>query len=149
MSQVPPSPPGPVPPPPPPGGGSGFEPPPPPSGEGGGFSPPPQPPQGGSVPPLPWENRERLGFGPALIETIKLFGLSPQEAWRRTRESGDIASPLIYGLILSVGMSIVGAFWSMVSPMAGLGMLPHRGGGNPAAGPSSGSGCSFSTRSSR
>jgi hypothetical protein len=87
MSTLPPG----VPPPPPPGA---YPPPPPPSG---GYPPPP----GGAAPalaPLPWEDRPRIGFADALVDTIKLFLTRPTEAWSRTREKGDLGQPLLFAI---------------------------------------------------
>jgi hypothetical protein len=80
MSTLPPGVP-PLPPPPPPG----AIPPPP-----GGFAQVPN--------PLPWENRPRIGFADALVDTIKLFATRPAEAWSRTREKGDIGQPILFAI---------------------------------------------------
>lgn len=81
-------------PPPPPEGGSAFTPPPAggDGGDGGG---------GSTTPPgNPWEQRDRLGFVPAFIENVKLFALSPSEAFARTRRTGDYVGPLIFGVLV-------------------------------------------------
>jgi hypothetical protein len=80
MSTLPPGVP-PLPPPPPPG----AIPPPP-----GGFAQVPN--------PLPWEDRPRIGFADALVDTIKLFATRPGEAWSRTREKGDIGQPILFAI---------------------------------------------------
>lgn len=74
-----------------------------------GVPPPPPPPPPGAIPPppggfaqvlspLPWEDRPRIGFADALVDTIKLFATRPGEAWSRTREKGDIGQPILFAI---------------------------------------------------
>jgi hypothetical protein len=54
----------------------------------------------GPVPPpnpLPWEARETRGLVPSFFDTLGLLVTRPAEAWARMRESGDSASPLLFG----------------------------------------------------
>ena len=64
--------------------------------------------------PLPWEARQTRGAVEAFFDTLGLFFSRPMEAWARTRETGDLASPLLFGLIISwisfVGHRIVTRF---------------------------------------
>ncbi len=84
-------------------------------------APPPAPPAapppagGGSAGPLfPWEDRDRLGFLDALIETVKLIVAAPSEAFGRLRPDGDYLWPLVFGLIFSwIGM-FFGQLWSLI-----------------------------------
>jgi len=65
---------------------------------------PPQPPSAPPpvpVAPLPWEARDTRGFLPALLDTLGLFLSRPSEAWARTRESGDIGSPLLFAVLVA------------------------------------------------
>jgi len=65
---------------------------------------PPEPPSALppiTVSPLPWEARDTRGFLPALFDTLGLFWSRPSEAWARTRESGDIGSPLIFAVLVA------------------------------------------------
>jgi hypothetical protein len=64
---------------------------------------PPVPPSALPPPvvPLPWEARDTRGFLPALFDTLGLFWSRPAEAWARTRESGDIGSPLIFAVLVA------------------------------------------------
>jgi hypothetical protein len=64
---------------------------------------PPEPPSAlpPTVAPLPWEARATRGFLPGLFDTLGLFWSRPSEAWARTRESGDIGSPLIFAILVS------------------------------------------------
>jgi len=95
--------------------------PPPPPPAGGGFPPPP-----GGAPPdgLPWERRAELGFLNAFIETIKLFATNPAEAWRRTKEKGDYAEPLVFAILVSwIGIAI-SSVWSGLFGQAWTTLLP-------------------------
>lgn len=107
-------------PPPPP---SQPPPPPPPGGPPTGGAPPP--PAGGTgMEPLPWEDRERRGFFPALIDTIKLFVTSPKEAYARARETGDYLSPILFAVIIGWIMGIIGQLWSLLFQGSWIAMLP-------------------------
>lgn len=104
-------------PPPPPEGGTTFTPPP--EGGGGGEGGGPTPPPGN-----PWEQRDRLGFVSAFIENVKLFVLSPGEAYARTRRTGDYVGPIIFAVL--VGW--IGAFfqflWGLVFQGSMMSMMP-------------------------
>lgn len=109
----------------------GYPPPPPPNepppGDlyGGPPPGPPGPPPGGAaVAPLPWEDRERIGFFPALLETVKLFVTSPTEAYARARERGDYMGPLLYAVLIGWIMGIVGQLWSLLFQGAWMSMMP-------------------------
>jgi hypothetical protein len=85
----------------------------------GSASPPPAPPSGpgggaGSGQGNPWEQRDSLGFFPALIENIKLFVTSPAEAFARTRRSGDYVSPLIFGVLLGWACAVISKIWGFL-----------------------------------
>ena len=47
--------------------------------------------------PLPWEARDNRGLLPSFFDTLGLLVTRPSEAWGRMRESGDTASPLLFG----------------------------------------------------
>lgn len=100
--------------------------PPPPGDLYGGPPPPPPGPPGGTaaVAPLPWEDRERRGFFPALVETVKLLVTSPTEAFARVRESGDYLSPLLFAVLIGWVMGIIGQIWSLLFQGAWVGMFP-------------------------
>lgn len=85
---------------------------------------PTTPVSGDSLPPLPWEDRDNVGFFPALWETMILFLKSPTEAFARTKQSGDMASPLIYAVILGSVGAILGQLWGLVLP---FGAIPFAG----------------------
>jgi hypothetical protein len=73
----------------------------------------PPPPSGGMPDVIPWEQRARYGFAPALIETVKMFVTTPAEAWRRTPEKGEIVNPLLFALIVSWVGAIFSGIWMM------------------------------------
>ena len=83
----------------------------------------PPPPVGGPA-GNPWEQRDRLGIGAAFIENLKLFVTSPAEAYAQTRRSGDLASPLIFAIVICWFGIIIGQLWSMVFGGSMLSMLP-------------------------
>jgi hypothetical protein len=103
------APPPPPPPPPPFGGGPGG------SGGGGGgrFGSPP----GGGEPPrsgTPWDDRERLGLGTALVETTREVLLTPVGFFRRMPVTGGLGGPFFYGLLLGYVGIVIGAFYDAV-----------------------------------
>ena len=93
--------------------------------------PPPPPGDGGGAegPRLPWDERDRLGFLEALIETVKLLVTAPKDAFSRLRADGDLIWPLVFGLILSWIGQFFGQIWNLIfggvmqSMMSGLGDL--------------------------
>src|SRR5260370_40842878 len=77
------------------------------------------------VAPLSWEARDTRGFLPALFDTRGLFWSRPSEAWARTRESGDVGSPLLFASLVSWVSAIIQA----VTPrVLNLPALPGRWG---------------------
>lgn len=63
---------------------------------------------------LPWEERDRLGFVTALVETVKLIVTNPTDAFSRLRVDGDMASPILFGVILTVISVVFNQLWSML-----------------------------------
>lgn len=88
--------------------------------------PPPPPPE----PPSPdaagnaWERRGELGFVAGLIGAVKSFITSPGQAFAETRKSGDMASPLLFAIIISIVTAMIGQLWAMLLGTSMLGMLP-------------------------
>ena len=91
-------------------------------------TPPPVPPSGGpgNGDGNPWEQRDRLGFFPALFENVKLFVTSPTEAFARTRRSGDYASPLIFAILVGWAGAIVSQFWGLLFQASIFSAFPGR-----------------------
>ncbi len=92
-------------------------------------APPPPPAGGGEGPRLPWEDRDRLGFLDALIETVKLIATAPSDAFSRLRADGDLIWPLVFGLIFSWIGQFFSQVWNLIfgeamqSMMTGFGDL--------------------------
>jgi hypothetical protein len=86
--------------------------------------PPIAPPPAGTPGAIPWEERQRYGFVPALVETVKLFVTAPAEAWRRTPGKGNILDPLLYALIVSWVGAIFSAIYGMFFTVPWLRMMP-------------------------
>lgn len=83
--------------------------------------PPPLPPDPAEPPfgppshaGIPWEDRARLGFFPALIETIKLFVTAPQDGFARMKEKGDYLSPILFAVIVGVAGVLMAQVWSLL-----------------------------------
>ena len=76
---------------------------------------------------MPWEERDRLGFLDALIETVKLIATAPSDAFARLRADGDLLWPLLFGLIFSWIGQFFTQVWNLIfgeamqSMMTGLG----------------------------
>jgi hypothetical protein len=87
---------------------------------------------------LAWETQ---AIGPeSFFDTAKLFITAPDQAWARTRETGDYTRPLIFALIVAWVGAIFNAVWGsmfgaglmkMVPPqyLSRLGPLGGSGGG--------------------
>ncbi len=82
-------------------------------------TPPPLPPESGvapaTTPPrLPWEERERLGFFEAMVQTVRLLVIDPAGAFSRLREDGDLTSPMLFGIIVSWVCILLSQLWNVV-----------------------------------
>jgi hypothetical protein len=100
--------------------------PPPPAPPAAPAGPPPGAPPGGGAerPGNDWERRTEVGFLDSLIGTIKGFMFAPGETFEKTRESGDLGSPLLFAILIAFVMSIVGQIWGMFFGASLLSMLP-------------------------
>jgi len=78
------------------------------------------------VPPaveaLPWEIPGRPAVD-ALVETVKLLATSTDEAFRRMPLAGDIARPLLYGVIIGSIGPLIARFYSFFLPNPFVGFL--------------------------
>lgn len=88
-------------------------------------TPPPPPPEPPASPVgNAWERRQSLGFVNGLIEATKGFILAPGETFAQTRRSGDLASPLLFAVLLATFASLIGQIWAMMIGTSMLSMLP-------------------------
>jgi hypothetical protein len=71
---------------------------------------------------VPWEERSRLGFGPALVGTAELFVMRPGEGFARARRTGDVLSPVLWVALVALAGALVQLFWSLLIsvPLQGL-----------------------------
>jgi hypothetical protein len=102
--------------------------------EPGSLSPPPPPPAA-PVPPgaaLPWEERARLGWLPALVETVKLLVVQPQAAFARARRRGDLGSPILFAVLLGWAGILAQSLWSIAFGSSIVDLLPPELRANPA-----------------
>jgi len=70
---------------------------------------------------LPWENRETLGFGSALLATITMVLTRPTEAFTVMKRNGGFGDPLLYTVILGTIGGVVSFFFSMIGQSMGFG----------------------------
>jgi hypothetical protein len=88
-------------------------------------TPPPPPPEGGGeVAGNPWERREALGLASAFIENLKLFIVSPSEAFAQTRRRGDLASPLLFAIVVGWFSAVISQLWGTLLGASMLTMFP-------------------------
>jgi hypothetical protein len=74
--------------------------------------------------PLPWENRRQIGLADAILETVKLFFLSPREAWNRTSERGEIGEALLFGVLVSWIGSAASTIYHAMLPRPWVQFIP-------------------------
>jgi hypothetical protein len=80
-------------------------------------STPGPPPPGPEVPPTGLPIEEPTGPYPQrFVETLRLFIISPREAFGRMSISSEILLPLSYALILSIYRAVVDLFWNYLIP---------------------------------
>ena len=73
---------------------------------------PPPPPEEGKR--LPWEERGRLGFFEALVQTIRLIITDPADGFSRLRQDGDITSPVLFALVLGFLSLLFSQLWQVL-----------------------------------
>lgn len=84
--------------------------------------------RGGEV---PWEVRDRIGFGNALVETTKRVLSNPAPLFRALSRPSGIGSPLLYAVIVGWVGVVAASFYSALfqslvgSSMAGFGESPE------------------------
>ncbi len=60
----------------------------------------------------PWDDRARIGFVAALIETTRQVLSGPSAFFRDLPVTGGIGSPLLYGVVLGWGGAVAAGFYS-------------------------------------
>ncbi len=55
----------------------------------------------------PWERRQEVGFLQALLRTIGRILTQPKQVFSKMRTEGDLVSPLLYTILLSVAVGIL------------------------------------------
>ena len=63
-----------------------------------------------------WEEREQIGFSPSLIQTVQAVLFSPTKTFSSMKQSGGLASPLLYFVLVSSVMFAVSAAYQMIGP---------------------------------
>ncbi len=87
----------------------------------------PPPPSAPAANPLPWEARASRGILEAFLDTWGMFLSRPQEAWNRAKESGDLASPLLFGLVTGwIALFLQKAIATLITIPMVPGMLGRR-----------------------
>ena len=76
-----------------------------------------------------WEERERLGFFAALSQTIGDVLLRPTQTFASLKQTGGLANPLLYFVLVSSSMFAVSAFYQIamttVNPALFAPKIPH------------------------
>jgi hypothetical protein len=95
-----------------------------PAGFGAPAGPPPRvptparPPGGG--PGTPWDQRDRIGFFNALVETTRQVLLSPGDFFRDMPPSGGIGSPLLYAVVIGwIGLVVAALYQALFRSIVG------------------------------
>ena len=70
---------------------------------------------------LPWENRDQLGFGNALVATIGMVITRPNEAFTVMKREGGLGDALLFTIILGVLGMIATFGFAFALPAIGLG----------------------------
>ena len=60
-----------------------------------------------------WEDREQLGFFPAIAQTIQAVLLRPTETFASLKQTGGLANPLLYFVLLSSTTFAVSALYQL------------------------------------
>lgn len=62
-----------------------------------------------------WEERDRLGLFPAIFRTVQAVLTRPTPTFAALRQTGGLANPLLYFVLLSSAMFAVSAFYQMAA----------------------------------
>lgn len=77
---------------------------------------------------IPWEERDRIGFLPALFQTIRLSLFEPTHFFSRLHPrgatppppGGPIGSPILYAILVGVPGALASIFWQFVVASLGI-----------------------------
>ncbi|MEI6322575.1 MAG: YIP1 family protein [bacterium] len=73
-----------------------------------------------------WEQREKLGFFPAISQTLSAVLMRPTETFERMKHEGGLVNPLLYFVLLSCTSYAASVFYQMVSLSMQSGSLPSQ-----------------------
>jgi hypothetical protein len=95
-----------------------------PAGFGAPAGPPPLAPSAalppGGGPGTPWDQRDRIGFFNALVETTRQVLLSPGDFFRGMPPSGGIGSPLLYAVVIGwIGLVAAALYQALFRSIVG------------------------------
>jgi hypothetical protein len=62
-----------------------------------------------------WEEREKLGLFPAITRTVSSVLMRPSQTFASMKETGGLANPLLYFVLLSSAMFAVSALYQMAA----------------------------------
>jgi hypothetical protein len=76
---------------------------------------------------IPWDQRDSIGMGAALWQTIKMVLLKPNEFFDRLVIGPSFSSPLLFYVIIAVPVSVIGItvenIFKAPADKAGLGAI--------------------------
>jgi len=75
----------------------------------------------------PWEDRDRLGFWKALVETVKAVLLRPAQCFASMRREGGLGSPLLFWLLTAAVGLAIGQLYGVMFQGAMLGLTNSSG----------------------
>jgi hypothetical protein len=88
------------------------------AGAPGSSPPPPLPPASsgapGGGPGTAWEQRDRIGFFNALVETTRQVLTQPSAFYRSMPVTGGLGSPLLYGVVVGWAGLVAAAFYQAI-----------------------------------
>ena len=84
----------------------------------------PASPDGDSGTQPAWEERDQLGFFPAISRTVSAVLMRPAETFAAMKHSGGLADPLLYFVLLSSAMFTVSALYQLAAGSLNAGALP-------------------------
>jgi hypothetical protein len=70
---------------------------------------------------LPWDERQRLGFLKAFIETLQMVLSRPSEAFTAMKRDGGFGEPIIFALVGGCAGAVVAFAFSLVLQAMGIG----------------------------